>query len=135
MVFGLSMILIRRAVFHKVGGYRECRGAGHEDWELQIRLLLAGCLVDVLPEHLLFFRSPADGLARSGEVFAAKLRLIEACEVPLRQAGMHGLAAAFFHLNERCRELQETLIQNVPLSLRRQLQESRAIERQPGSPL
>ena len=120
MVFGLPMILIKRAVFDIIGGYRECRGAGHEDWELQIRLLLAGFHADVLPEYLVYFRRTGDGLSRTGDVFASKLRLIEAFNAPLREAGMCGLGAALFHLDNRCRELQDQLIRNVPLSLRLQ---------------
>jgi len=133
MVFGLPMILIRRAAFDKVGGYHECRGAGHEDWELQIRLLLAGCQVDVLPEYLVFFRRPAGGLTRTGAVFPAKQRLVEAFDVPLREAGMSGLAAVLFHLSDRCSELRDNLIHNVPHSLRLQLRETRKMEGRQGS--
>ena len=132
MVFGLPMILIRRAAFETVGGYRESRGACHEDWELQIRLLRAGFQTDVLPECLLYFRRPADGLTRTGEVFPARWRLVETYDSALREAGMPGLAAAVFRLDQRCHELQQQLIRNVPRSLRMQLNESRDVERQKG---
>jgi glycosyltransferase involved in cell wall biosynthesis len=127
MVFGLPMILIRRTVFEQIGGYRERRGAGHEDWELQIRLLLAGYQTDVLPEHLLFFRRVASGLTKTGAAFPAKLRMIEAFNDPLRKIGMSGLSAAMVGLNERCQELQETLRKNVPLELRLQLHRSQQL--------
>jgi glycosyltransferase involved in cell wall biosynthesis/GT2 family glycosyltransferase len=121
MVLGLPMILIRGSVFQKVGGYREVRGAGHEDWEMQVRLLRGGFETDVLPEHLLYFRRAEDGLSRTGEVYPAKRRLIEAYEEPLRAVGMCGLAGAVFSLNERCFTLQEQLRENVPLELRMRL--------------
>jgi GT2 family glycosyltransferase len=129
MVFGLPMILIRRTAFEAIGGYREWRGAGHEDWELQARLLTAGCTCDVLPEHLLFFRRSPDGLTNTGDTFLAKSRLISAYATPLREAGMTGLAAAIFHLNEQCTALQQKLKNNLPLDLRLALHRSQMRER------
>jgi O-antigen biosynthesis protein len=129
MVLGLPMILIRRAVFEQIGGYRERRGAGHEDWELQIRLLMAGFQSDVLPEYLLYFRRAAGGLTQTGAAFPAKLRLMETYGVALHKVGMSGLTAAAFALNERCLELQETLRNRVPLSLRLQLDRQRRVNR------
>ncbi len=129
MVLGLPMILVRRAAFEKVGGYRECRGAGHEDWEFQIRLLQAGCESDVLPEYLLHFRRSADGLTNTGEVFPAQQRLTGAYDAALREVGMAGLAAVLFHLDRHCEELQEKLRRNVPLSLRMRLHEQQGVRR------
>ncbi len=40
IIFGGPMILVRRKVFEAIGGYREVRGAAHEDWELQARLAM-----------------------------------------------------------------------------------------------
>lgn len=96
MVFGLSMILIRRSIFHAIGGFRELRGVAHEDWELIARLLLAGHSCDVLPEFLLHFRRLSDGLATISADFPAKQRLLSAYEEALSPIGLRGLASAAF---------------------------------------
>lgn len=120
-VFGTSMILIRRAAFEAIGGYREIRGVAHEDWELQVRLLLAGYQTDVVPEFLCFIRQLSDGLTRTSDDFAAKQRLLEMYEMHLTGAGLHGLATAVHALQRRCEELEGVVRQNVPLDVRLRL--------------
>ena len=109
IVFGLSMILIRRSVFEALGGYREIRGAAHEDWELQARLLLHGYRTDVVPAFLLYFRKLGDGLATSSDDFLAKNRLVDAYEEALGEAGLHGAARLIRALQHRCRTLEAEL--------------------------
>jgi glycosyltransferase involved in cell wall biosynthesis/GT2 family glycosyltransferase len=92
MVLGPSMIIIRRSAFESIGGYRTVRGAAHEDWELQVRLLIAGFRVDVLPEPLLYFRKSATGLSVSSNEYEAKRRLIDTYEDLLNRIGLRGLA-------------------------------------------
>ncbi len=105
-VLGPSMILIRRSAFNAVGGYREVRGAAHEDWELQIRLVMAGYQVDVLPEFLLYFRQSEGGLSRTSGQYEARQRLIETYEDALNKVGLRGLATAVVTLLQRRRELE-----------------------------
>ncbi len=115
IIFGLPMILVRRQAFDAVGGYRELRGVAHEDWELQVRLLLAGFTTDVVPECLLYFRRLNDGLAATSSDFPAKQRLIDAYEEALGKAGLRGLAGATFALDRRRRQLEDELRrQSVP---------------------
>lgn len=121
LVFGLSMILIRREVFVALGGYREIRGAAHEDWELQLRALLGKYQTDVVPEYLVFFRHLADGLSRSSDEFSAKYRLLETYEARLTEFGFNGVAAAMHALQRRCQELESVVRQNVPLDVRLRL--------------
>ncbi|MBZ5601716.1 MAG: glycosyltransferase [Acidobacteriia bacterium] len=123
IVFGPSMILIRRAVFQSVGGYRQVRGAAHEDWELQVRLLLDGYKTDVIPEFLLRFRQLPDGLALTSDEFAAKRRLIEAYEERFARIGLHGAASLMVALYRRCQELEKAAREQVPLGLRLRLHE------------
>jgi glycosyltransferase involved in cell wall biosynthesis len=105
-VLGLSMILIRRSVFEALGGYRERRGAAHEDWELQVRLLMAGYKSDVLPECLLYFRQPDGGLAKTSADYPAKQRLIDVYEEQLAQVGLKGMGRAMHALFRRSQERQ-----------------------------
>ena len=101
IVFGPPMILIRREVFEALGGYREIRGAAHEDWELQVRLLLNGYRTDVVPECLLYFRRLEGGLAHTSADFPAKQRLTGAYEQHLAKVGLQGLAGLAHLLNRR----------------------------------
>ena len=105
-VLGPSMILIRRGVFDAIGGYREVRGAAHEDWELQVRLIAGGYRVDVLPEFLLYFRQTEGGLSRSSGQYEAMQRLIETYEDALGKVGLRGLATTVVALLKRWRELE-----------------------------
>ena len=118
IVFGLPMIFIRRRVFEALGGYREMRGVGHEDWELQVRLLLAGYRTDVFPECLLYFRRLSEGLAAISSDFLAKQRLTGAYESRLAEAGMQGLASLVHALNRRCLELEAETPRNIRLENR-----------------
>lgn len=118
IVFGLPMILIRRRVFEALGGYREMRGAGHEDWELQAWLLMAGYRTDVFPECLLHFRRLPGGLAAVSADFPAKQRLTGAYESRLAEVGMQGLASLVHALNRRCMELEAEAGRNVRLENR-----------------
>jgi glycosyltransferase involved in cell wall biosynthesis len=93
-VFGGSMCIVRRKIFEAIGGFRELRGAGHEDWELYVRLALAGYKIDILPELLQYYRQVEGSLARSLSPDAARRRLIGAYEERLAAAGLPGGALA-----------------------------------------
>jgi glycosyltransferase involved in cell wall biosynthesis len=97
-VLGPPTILIRRSVFQAIGGYREVRGAAHEDWELQIRLAMGGYRVDVLPEYLLYFRRREGGLSHTSPDYEAKQRLIDTYEDELGKIGLRGFATSLVAL-------------------------------------
>jgi GT2 family glycosyltransferase/glycosyltransferase involved in cell wall biosynthesis len=109
MVLGTSMILVKRAAFSAIGGYRPIRGAAHEDWELQIRLLEAGFRVEVLPEFLLYFRKSQTGLSMSSDGYEAKRRLLDTYEAMLTPLGLRGLATSIISLQKRCEILEDSL--------------------------
>jgi O-antigen biosynthesis protein len=111
-VLGPSMILVRRTAFEAVGGYRTMRGAAHEDWELQIRLLMAGFRVDVLPEYLLFFRKTESGLSQTSSEFEAKRRLTQTYDNELAKVGLRGLAPTLVALVKRRDELEAAVREN-----------------------
>jgi O-antigen biosynthesis protein len=119
MVLGPSMILIRRGAFEQIGGYRTVRGAAHEDWELQIRLVMAGLRVDVLPEFLLYFRKTESGLSRTSSEYEAKRRLIETYEDELARVGLRGMAATLIALLKRREELEKAVKENEEARARR----------------
>jgi glycosyltransferase involved in cell wall biosynthesis len=106
-VFGGSMFIIRRSVFEKIGGFRELRDAGHEDWELYVRLALAGYRVDVLPELLHFYRQVEGSLARTLPSEPAKRRLLDAYEDALSAAGLKGAALALAGLYRSGQEMEK----------------------------
>jgi hypothetical protein len=117
------MILIRSDVFAAVGGYREVRGAAHEDWELQARLAIRGFDTDVLPEYLHEYRQLPDGLAKISDGFNAKRRIIDCYEAEFARIGMRGIGGAMFALYRRCQELEGAVRENVPMELRMRLHE------------
>ena len=64
---GGHVILVRRSVFGEIDGYREMRGAAHEDWELHARLAAAGYRSDVVPECLHLYRQVPNSLSRTAD--------------------------------------------------------------------
>jgi GT2 family glycosyltransferase/glycosyltransferase involved in cell wall biosynthesis len=105
--FGGSMFIIRRSVFEKAGGFRELRGAGHEDWELYVRLALAGYRMDVLPELLHFYRQVEGSLARTLPSESSRRRLLDAYEDTLRTVGLQGGALALAGLHRSGQEMEQ----------------------------
>jgi glycosyltransferase involved in cell wall biosynthesis len=104
--FGGSMFIIRRSVFEAIGGFRELRGAGHEDWELYVRLALAGYKVDILPELLQFYRQVEGSLARTLPSEASRRRLLAPYEDQLTAAGLPGAALALAGLYQSGQQMQ-----------------------------
>jgi hypothetical protein len=107
--FGGSMFMIRRDAFEAIGGYRELRGVGHEDWELYIRLALEGYKIDVLPELLQFYRQVDGGLARTLPAEAARRRILDAYERRLSDTGLQGAALALAGLYRSGEEMEHRI--------------------------
>lgn len=93
VVFGSNVILIRRPVFEAIGGYTLWPGIIHEDWELFVRLSLAGYKVDVLPEFHHFYRKLGIGLSASLIRVDCERRLLQPYEEALASVGLRGLAS------------------------------------------
>ena len=107
--FGGSMFIIRRSVYEAIGGYREVRGAGHEDWELYVRVALAGYRIDILPELLQFYRQVEGSLARTLPADSAKRRLLHPYEEKLTEAGLQGAALALYGLYQQGKEMESRI--------------------------
>lgn len=60
--FGDANALVRREVFHAVGGFTEDYGVGHEDWEFFARAVLKGYRLQVVPEALFWYRMADDSM-------------------------------------------------------------------------
>jgi GT2 family glycosyltransferase/glycosyltransferase involved in cell wall biosynthesis len=104
--FGGSMFMVRRSVFEQMHGFRELRGAGNEDWEFYVRMVLAGYKVDILPEILQFYRQVEGSLARTLHAETSMRRLIDAYEDGLRPLGLQGAALALSGLHRSSKRLE-----------------------------
>lgn len=108
-VFGGSMFMVRRSVFEHMQGFRELRGAGSEDWEFYVRMVLAGYKVDVLPELLQYYRQVEESLARTLPGEASMRRLLDAYEDTLKPLGLQGAALALSGLHRASKRLERDL--------------------------
>jgi glycosyltransferase involved in cell wall biosynthesis len=104
--FGGSMFLVRRSVFEQMGGFRELRGVGSEDWEFYVRLALAGHTIDILPEVLHFYRQVEGSLARTLPAESSTRRILDAYEDSLRPLGLQGAALALSGLHRAANALE-----------------------------
>jgi glycosyltransferase involved in cell wall biosynthesis/predicted O-methyltransferase YrrM len=63
-IYGDANAIYRTADFRAVGGFETDRGTSFEDWEAFVKLVNAGKRVDVLPEHLFYYRHLDSGFSR-----------------------------------------------------------------------
>jgi O-antigen biosynthesis protein len=74
--FGDANALIKREVFEALGGFTEDYGVGHEDWEFFASAALNGYRIEVVPEALFHYRMSTQGMLRSGNIYANRMRSI-----------------------------------------------------------
>ena len=72
--FGDANALIKREVFHEVGGYTEERGVTHEDWELFAKAVGVGYRLQVVPEALFRYRLGDDSMIRTTHPYENHMR-------------------------------------------------------------
>jgi glycosyltransferase involved in cell wall biosynthesis len=63
-VYGDANAIFRTAHFRAIGGYETDRDTSNEDWEAFVKLVNAGYRVDVLPDHLFYYRHLDGGFSR-----------------------------------------------------------------------
>jgi glycosyltransferase involved in cell wall biosynthesis len=63
-VYGDANAIFRTDHFRAAGGYETDRGTSNEDWEAFVKLVNAGYRIDVLPEHLFYYRHLDGGFSR-----------------------------------------------------------------------
>jgi O-antigen biosynthesis protein len=64
-VYGDANSIFRTADLRTINGYEPDRDSTCEDWEAFVKLINAGFKLDVLPEHLFFYRHRLDSLLRN----------------------------------------------------------------------
>lgn len=74
--FGDTNSLIRRTVYHALGGMTEDQGTGCEDWEFLARAAVRGCRITVVPEALVWYRQSANGVQNSTPFAGNRLRAL-----------------------------------------------------------
>lgn len=63
-VFGDANFIVKKDVFHKLGGFNEKRKTSWEDWEFLAKLSLEGYVQKVIPKSLFFYRHTEGGFSR-----------------------------------------------------------------------
>jgi glycosyltransferase involved in cell wall biosynthesis len=75
-VYGDANSIYRLADFLAVGGFEEDRDTSFEDWEAFVKLARAGYRVDVLPEHLFYYRHRDEGFSRATNAYRNRQRVL-----------------------------------------------------------
>jgi glycosyltransferase involved in cell wall biosynthesis len=75
-VYGDATAIYRAEALRAIGGYETDRGTSFEDWEVFVKLVQAGYQVDVLPEHLFYYRYRRAGFSRLTRQYANHERVL-----------------------------------------------------------
>jgi glycosyltransferase involved in cell wall biosynthesis len=75
-VYGDANAIFRTADLRAVNGYEPDRDSTCEDWEAFVKLVHAGKRLDVVPEHLFFYRHRADSLVRNTSPWRNHMRIL-----------------------------------------------------------
>lgn len=70
--YGGANAIIRKELFHQLGGYTEDHGIGYEDWEFYNRAFTHGARFEVIPRPLLWCRWGIGGMQASATRHAAQ---------------------------------------------------------------
>jgi GT2 family glycosyltransferase len=82
-VYGDANAIYRTAAFRAVGGFETDRDTSCEDWEAFVKLVHAGGRVEVVPDHLFFYRHRETGFSRVTSSYRNHqrvLRQFDSCE-------------------------------------------------------
>lgn len=79
-VFGAATTLILRKSFVQINGYTEVRGVGHEDYELFVRALQAGLVLDVVPLPLYLYEVDRPSMISDTNTFQNYRRVTDAID-------------------------------------------------------
>ncbi len=75
-VYGDGNALFRTAVLRAVGGFETDRDTSFEDWEVFVKLVHAGQHIDVLPDHLFYYRHLESGFSRITDSYRNHRRIL-----------------------------------------------------------
>src|SRR5262249_54455418 len=113
-VYGDGNALFRTADLRAVGGYETDRDTSCEDWEVFVKLANAGHRIDVLPEHLFYYRHREAGFSRVTSRYRNHQRVLRQFRrldrLPVAdQATLWDALAGFHHQHELLRRENEAL--------------------------
>lgn len=107
--FGDANFIIRRSVFEQLGGFSlaqpHYRYIVGEDQELLTRLSLGGYRLDVIPEHLYYYRHLPQSLLRSTSHYQNVARSLVLYRDQLRSAGLEYLVPLIYGMHLRTQEI------------------------------
>lgn len=75
-VYGDGNALFRTNVLRGIGGFATDRDTSWEDWEVFIKLVQAGYVVDVVPEYLFYYRHRESGFSRTTNGYRNHQRIL-----------------------------------------------------------
>lgn len=75
-VYGDANAITKTSALRSVGGYEIDRDTTCEDWELYVKLARCGHKLDVLPEHLFYYRYRPAGLLRTTDPVLNRRRVL-----------------------------------------------------------
>jgi hypothetical protein len=75
-VYGDANAIYRTAALRAVGGYETDRETSFEDWEAFVKLVNAGRRVDVIPDHLFYYRHREAGFSRVTNDYLNRQRVL-----------------------------------------------------------
>ncbi len=75
-VYGDANSIYRTADFRAAGGFETDRDTSFEDWEAFVKLVRAGRRVDVVPEHLFYYRFRDEGFSRATDQYRNRQRVL-----------------------------------------------------------
>ena len=118
-VLGGAGMLVRKAMFEKVGGFHEHHGIGHEDWQLLVKVALAGGRIVTVPEPIYRYRHFPGSMLRTANEYE-NARVVNAAfadALPAELSGWPSLLRGFHervlsadveidHLHRRIRDLE-----------------------------
>jgi glycosyltransferase involved in cell wall biosynthesis len=79
-VFGDATAIYRRDVLLSVGGFHEMHGVTHEDWQMHLRVILAGHHLLSLPVPLFWYRVVPDSMIHSTSIYDNMRVVVSALE-------------------------------------------------------
>ncbi len=75
-VYGDAAAVYRTSAFRSAGGYETDRDTSFEDWEAFVKLAHAGWGIDVVPEHLFYYRHLESGFSRTTDAHRNRQRVL-----------------------------------------------------------
>lgn len=75
-IYGDACAIFRRRALMECGGFETDRNTSFEDWEVFVKMVGRGLVVDVVPAVLFYYRHRANGFSRATDGFANHQRVL-----------------------------------------------------------